>query len=456
MRWTRWIGAGPTLSYPRLELRPDGVRRPGSGLACGLLAFVLAACAGPTGATPTQSTVPPASPTASRMMPPGTPPIPLVASSAPSATASAAPSATAAPPSPTRTPSGSHFVLTGAMKTLRDDNAATLLQNGRVLITGGYTCGTVGPCPVIASAELYDPATGKFSPASSMTQVRHGHTATLLQDGRVLIAGGTDDEGNVSMVSAELYDPATGTFTSTGSMTQKRVGHTATLLADGRVLVTGGSFVARASAELYDPATGTFTPTGSMQTCGGETAAILLKDGRVVVVQAGPPDGGLMPRIELYDPSTGSFTIAISGSPSAWWDSATLLGDGRVLLIGGAGDVPSDAVVEIYDPAANTLTQTGFMAAVRPDHSATLLADGRVLVAGGGVPWICTMVACQSAALASTELYVPSTRMFVPGPPMNVKRATHTATRLLNGRVLITGGFGAFAAGPPASELYIP
>ncbi len=102
------------------------------------------------------------------------------------------------------------------------------------------------------------------------------------------------------------------------------------------------------------------------------------------------------------------------------------------------------------------LAWTGFMAAVRPDHSATLLADGRVLVAGGGVPWICTMVTCQSAALASTELYVPSTRMFVPGPPMNVKRATHTATRLLNGRVLITGGFGAFAAGPPASELYIP
>jgi hypothetical protein len=456
MSGTRWIGAGPTLPYPRLELRPDGVRRPGSGLACGLLAFVLAACAGPTGATPAQSTLPPASPTASRMMPPGTPLISPVASSSPSATASAAPSATAAPPPPTRTPSGSHFVLTGAMKTLRDDNAATLLQNGRVLITGGYTCGTVGPCPIIASAELYDPATGKFSLTGSMAQVRQGHTATLLNDGRVLVAGGW--EGVYRVASAELYDPATGKFGSTGSMAAARERHSGTLLDDGRVLVAGGwgGSGALASAELYDPATGTFSPTGSMQECAGRNVAVLLGDGRVLVACTEMPSGKPYASVELYDPAVGEFTVAATSDLIEAYGSATLLEDGRVLLIGGpypGGDV---SAAEIYDPVTGTLSQTTSMSADRPDHSATLLADGRVLVAGGGVPWVCTMVACQSAAYASTEYYVPATGKFVPGPTMNVKRATHTATRLPDGRVLITGGFGAFAAGPPASELYIP
>ena len=193
-------------------------------------------------------------------------------------------------------PATGTFSPTGSMATTRVFTTATRLADGRVLIVGGD--GFLGP---LASAELYDPATGTFSPTGSMATTRVSHAAALLPDGRVLIAGGQGISGSSgvppALASAELYDPATGTFSPTGSMATSRCGHAAALLPDGRVLIVGGSgeiggssgeLQDLASAELYDPATGTFSPTGRTAAAGPVTATSL-RDGRILI--AGGYDG---------------------------------------------------------------------------------------------------------------------------------------------------------------------
>jgi hypothetical protein len=171
----------------------------------------------------------------------------------------------------------------------------------------------------MSSAEVYDPKAGTFSPTGSLVHPSRDADATLLADGRVLIVGGDqghDFESGQFLASAELYDPKTGTFSATGSMATARDFPTATLLADGRVLVAGGltSSVTLASAELYDPKTGTFSATGSMATARCFPTATLLADGRVLVAggDAGPgfSSGNYLKSAEIYDPKTGTFSPA--------------------------------------------------------------------------------------------------------------------------------------------------
>ena len=358
------------------------------------------------------------------------------------------PSATA--PSTSATPASGAFSPTGTMAAARSGQTATLLRDGRVLIAGGADSEDA-----LASAELYDPATGTFTSTGSMTAGRWGHTATLLPDGRVLIAGGSGSTDRLA--SAELYDPKSGTFSNTGSMTTPRLGHTATLLSDGRVLVAGGEPAvalvasAQASAELYDPATGTFGSTGSMTAARRDHTATLLPDGRVLI--AGGADergiyGNSLSSAELYDPKAGTFSITGSLTMGRFGQTATLLPDGRVLVAGGtagAVDVPwSQASAEVYDPATGTFGPTGSMTAARRDHTATLLPDGRVLIAGGA----------DSGTLASAELYDPATGTSRATGSMTVARRAHTATLLPDGRVMVAGGWGN---DPLASaELYRP
>lgn len=293
-------------------------------------------------------------------------------------------------------PTTGKFSPTGSLAIARQWATATLLQDGRVLIAGGHA-----NTRYTESADLYNPATGEFSDTGLMTEGRGGHTATLLQDGRVLMTGGLGNHlgSDQALASAELYDPRTDTFSPTGAMVESRGSPTATLLSDGRVLIAGGAD--GASAELYDPRTGTFSPTGSMRDPRHGHTATLLADGRVLVAGGWQSSEIGFASAELYDPKSGSF--AQTGSMSAarsGGSTATLLQDGRVLITGGEtpGTGLSQASADVFDLATDRFTPTAPMQVARSYHTATLLPDGRVLVAGGYN---------GSATLASAELFQP-------------------------------------------------
>jgi hypothetical protein len=280
-------------------------------------------------------------------------------------------------------------------------HTATLLSNGKVLLAGGFVNSVwdYGGSTSDNGAGLYDSVTGVFSTTGNMTANRGDHTATLLANGKVLIAGGADqDPTGTGLASAELYDPRTGTFTQTGSMAVGRLLHTATLLQNGKVLIVGGALTSAsdpvAAAEVYDPATGIFTMTNATKTAREQHTATLLADGRVLIVggatSAGPGDPTAT--AEVYDPSTGSFSVTGSMAEARTYHTATLLPSGKVLVAGG-GDENSTA--EFYDPATGSFSTTGGMEIGRSGHTATLLPNGSVLVAGGGI----------FAGLASAELY---------------------------------------------------
>jgi acyl-coenzyme A thioesterase PaaI-like protein len=331
-------------------------------------------------------------------------------------------------------PSG--FLPTGSMTTPRSGHTATLLNTGEALVAGGiasYKLVGIPPnlfCVPVATnhTDLFDPGTGTFTATGAMTTPRFSHTATVLQDGiKVLVAGGSVGGSTTSaMITAEIFNPATAAFTATGFMLSPRENHTATLLPSGKVLLAGGQG-GGASAELFDPTMGTFATTGSMSDSRFFHTATLLSTGKVLVVGGVGATGTAVSTAELYDPVAGTFSLTGSMGTARANHTATLLpSNGTVLIVGGID--PTNAALtsaEIYNPMTGTFTPTGSMQSAHSRHTATLLPSGKVLIAGGG-----NYIA---------ELFDPGTGTFALTGGMLVSRTSHTATRLPNGQVVVTG-----------------
>ncbi len=312
--------------------------------------------------------------------------------------------------------------MAGSLPTARSgDHTATLLQDGRVLLAGGR---------VFAGATdqtlLYDPDAREWSETGALSSRRTNHTATLLSDGRVLVAGGHD--GVFPLASAELYDPATGVWTPTEAMSTFRWGHTATSLADGKVLFAGGRDATSplASAELYDPATGAWSPSAALAGPRNEHTATRLPGGDVLVA-GGTDAGGAIASAERYDAATGAWSPAGTLADPRRVPAATALLDGSILVTGGFDGARALRTVELYDPATGRWSAVASMRVARESHTATTLPDGRVLVTGGD-------------GAGSAELLDPASDLWEDAGRMLSSRYRATATSLRDGSVLVAGG----------------
>jgi hypothetical protein len=318
------------------------------------------------------------------------------------------------------------FTNTGSMSSTRNLDTSTTLQNGMVLIAGGYQRST---------AELYNPVSGTSSVVGSMHSPRWGHTATLLTNGTVLVTGGCTGSGTC-LSSAELYNPSTGAFAVTGSMSTQRNYHTATLLQNGIVLIAGGCNGGNGcdlSAELYDPSTGIFTLTGSMSTRRYSHTASLLNNGTVLVTGGCTGGGTCLSSAELYSPISGTFTVTGSMHSPRYEHTAAIVNNGDALIAGGCnGSNGCFSTAELFNPATGSFALTGSMSTKRYFHTATLMQDGTVLEAGG-----CTG---GGTCLSSAEFYNPATAAFTSTSSMNVPRYQQTAALLNDGTVLVSGG----------------
>jgi hypothetical protein len=312
------------------------------------------------------------------------------------------------------------FSNTGQMNVARYGQNAWSLANGEVLVLGG-----ANSLAAEQSAELYNPATGKWTLLTGNPDPAglFGYEAVLLLDGDVLVAGGSFlGSGGQATNGAALFNPSTGTYTPTGSMNVARNGFMFFVLPNGKVLAAGGdsNFSQPATAELYDPATGTWTPTGSLPGSYDGYTAVLLGDGEVLAVVAQVTGSAYV----LYDPATGSWTPTTS-SPPVLFHLIGVLPDG---LAWGADETydPSTAQWTTFAPPSN---RGGF----------AILATGQALAAGGTFKVNARPYPIEET-LNTAQLWDPSTLAWTSTGDMKVSRTGQSMILLLNGQVLIAGG----------------
>jgi N-acetylneuraminic acid mutarotase len=337
----------------------------------------------------------------------------------------------------------------------RLDHTATMLLDGKVLICGGTSGGTS-----IMSCEMYDPVTGTWTMTGDMVYRRSRHTATMLSDGRVLVASGWSTfltGGDQVITTAEIFNPTNGTWTlTTGELAYGRQDHTATLMMDGRVLVAGGDNGGGSlkHTEIFDPSTGDWISVPDLNHSFSNHTATLLPDGRVLVVSGVSSSGKFSPElsVEAYDVNTGTWSnlSGLTSTTTRWYHTATLLPDGRVLAVGGHNDKqPAGAPmksVEIFDPSQPAWTVSGSLNVKRQDHTSLVLPDGAVLTVGGKN---------GSGFINSVEKSDPSGQTWSEVKPITTPRARHTATLLQNGNLLVAGGEGDGGA-LVSTEIYNP
>jgi hypothetical protein len=310
------------------------------------------------------------------------------------------------------------------MNESRAGHTSTLLDNGKVLIAGGFN---ENPSMVVFNtAELYDPVSKSFTYTGTMNERRNTHTATLLNNGKVLIAGGWGR--NEKHSSAELYDPETGKFTPVGNLSIPRAAFTATLLSNGMVLIAGGT-----TAELFNPATNMFTETGGLiQGRFGHTAT-LLNNGNVLLI-GGSYDNNVIASAEMYNTETGKFTILQSSLNNARYKHASvLLNDGNVLIVGGANNLDWQGQLnsaELYEAATGIFVDIPALnnRRFKISNACAKFGDGSILVAGGN---------------KIIELFNPLAGAFINEDNLDDSYFTSTATQLKGNRVLIAGGYNA-------------
>jgi hypothetical protein len=317
------------------------------------------------------------------------------------------------------------------MRARRAAHSATLLPDGKVLIAGGFRQEGMREI-AIASAEIYDPATKSFTSIGDMNEARIGHTATLLPDGKVLIAGGWGISQHHE--SAELYDPQTGQFSYTASMAAPRAGMTATLLDDGRVLIAGGDSARnhyQLAAEIYEAELGRFVPTGSLASGRAAHTATLLSDGNVLLIGGNSTEYQVLRSAEIYDVGRGEFLPTGKMQAVRHKHAAVRLQDGNVLVVGGSNEddwLGQYASAEIYDAKSGTFGQAARLNSERFKFAdaVLLLTDGNVLIGGGN---------------RQMEIFDMQSQRFMPSSQLDDSYYFTVLTRLLDGSVLITGGY---------------
>ena len=319
----------------------------------------------------------------------------------------------------------------GKLSEARASHTATRLNDGKILIAGGMERNGV----FFNDADIFDPKTNNFAQAKNKMSIKRvSHTATLLLDGKVLLVGGWSNR-DVPEMSAEIYDPKTEKFTPIRNANRRRSGHTATLLANGKVLITGG-FDGKenlSEAEIFDSQNNSFTLIGKMRNARAVHTATKLADGRILLAGGETNRGQILASAEIFDPKTNNFSLTKAMNVVRYKHDSILLKDNRVLVFGGSDHRDWNGQhksAEIFDPRTNEFTPAGEMnfARFKVEGTAVLLKDGKVFIGGGG---------------ESAEVFDPLTNTFIKttgefGTPLHYA----TVTLLDDERALIVGGYG--------------